>query len=516
MPESLPWTDTNGDKREGALEQADAAVVEARRLIDKCGPVSTVDGELMAGGVRLANDMRIVDAIKSELGFGCTIFHGNVRVATTAVAAGGVDRAIGTAANDEITQRVFRSGQSFRGTTRTIGKDWVIVYVPLREHTGKIVGMIAAYRELFDFLEDATALDVPEAILLHNGAGRILDVNRAACDMLGFAREDLLRLRLQQFTVGQTIDWSRAADQQAAVETFWRRADKHLFAVELSVCRAPANAAAPLLSIARDFTERYKARRKLRELNEELKQTNARLRVAERKALEASETKSGFLANMSHELRTPLNAILGYSEMMIEDATKVSAGELVPDLERVHGAGAHLLALINNILDIAKIEAGRMDVLVEAFNLSTMLTQTSAALLPLIRANDNRLVVQVEPSVGTVFSDKTKVTQCVFNMVSNAAKFTAGGTLTVHAWRNASTILISVKDTGIGMTPEQLSRVFDEFQQAEASTTRDYGGTGLGLALVKKLTELLGGGVTAESVKGQGSEFVLEFRDQTD
>ncbi len=237
------------------------------------------------------------------------------------------------------------------------------------------------------------------------------------------------------------------------------------------------------------------------------------LRRAKEAAEAASRAKSQFLANMSHELRTPLNAIIGYSEMLLEERAELGRPHVVSDLEKVRGAGKHLLGLINDILDISKIEAGKMDSLLEAFEVSGMITQVVATLEPLVAKNGNTLEVWAMPDLGTMHSDEVKVRQSLSNLLSNAAKFTKRGRIRLHAKRLAGGaggwLEFRVADTGIGMTLEQIARLFQPFSQADASTTRHYGGTGLGLAITRHFCRMLGGDVTVESEPGKGSTFTV-------
>jgi len=225
--------------------------------------------------------------------------------------------------------------------------------------------------------------------------------------------------------------------------------------------------------------------------------------------------KSEFLANMSHELRTPLNAIIGYSEMLEEEAEDLGHNTFIPDLQKIHGAGKHLLSLINNILDLSKIEAGKMDLYLENFEITPMIQEVFATVKPLIDKNANTLQVRCADDLGTMRSDLTKVRQALFNLLSNASKFTQRGTITLRAGRENANggewISFSVCDTGIGMTPEQTSKLFQAFTQADASTTRKYGGTGLGLAISRKFCQMMGGDITVESALGQGSTFTVRL-----
>ena len=245
----------------------------------------------------------------------------------------------------------------------------------------------------------------------------------------------------------------------------------------------------------------------------ELGEKEERLRQAKEAAEAASTAKSSFLANMSHELRTPLNAIIGYSEMLLEEAEELGQPELKPDLDKVRGAGKHLLGLINDILDLSKIEAGKMDVFAEQFDVAAMLAEVQATIEPLVARNGNTLEVLASPGLGEMHSDQVKVRQVLFNLLSNAAKFTKGGRITLEARRLAGgdgdRLEFKVSDTGIGMTAEQTARLFQAFSQADASTTRHYGGTGLGLAITRHFCRMLGGDVTVASEPGKGSAFTI-------
>jgi signal transduction histidine kinase/DNA-binding response OmpR family regulator len=238
------------------------------------------------------------------------------------------------------------------------------------------------------------------------------------------------------------------------------------------------------------------------------------LAITRDKALEANRAKSTFLANMSHELRTPLNAIIGYSEMLQEEAEDLGYGDFTPDLDKIRKAGQHLLGVINDILDLSKIEAGRMELYLETFSLPSLVEEITTTIQPVIEKNSNRLDVQLQEPLGTMHSDITKMRQIVFNLLSNAAKFTTEGTVTLAIRRvmrgSEDWIDIRVSDTGIGMTPEQQERVFEEFTQADSSTTRRYGGTGLGLPISRHFAQMMGGDILVDSEVGKGSTFIVQ------
>jgi GAF domain-containing protein/CheY-like chemotaxis protein/HAMP domain-containing protein len=229
----------------------------------------------------------------------------------------------------------------------------------------------------------------------------------------------------------------------------------------------------------------------------------------------ASRHKSEFLANMSHELRTPLNAIIGYSEMLQEEAEDLGADGFIPDLKKINAAGKHLLELINAVLDLSKIEAGKMELFLETFSVPTLMHDIGAVIQPLAQKNSNRLEVRCDESAGTMRADLTKVRQALFNLLSNACKFTDHGVVSASAGREAADgrdwITFRVSDTGIGMTPEQMTKLFQEFSQADVSTSRKYGGTGLGLALSRRLCRMMGGDITVASEAGRGSTFTMRL-----
>ncbi len=230
-----------------------------------------------------------------------------------------------------------------------------------------------------------------------------------------------------------------------------------------------------------------------------------------RQLAEASQHKSQFLANMSHELRTPLNAIIGVTEMLREDAEALKQ-DLEP-LDRVLGAARHLLALINDILDLSKIEAGRMELQLEDFVLAPLIAHVLKTIEPLAAKNANQVAVNCDASIGMLHADQMRLRQALLNLLSNANKFTDHGTITIDARQSEKDgqkwVTIAVADTGIGMTPEQMSKLFQEFSQADASTTRKYGGTGLGLAISKRFCQMMGGDITVESKPGKGSTFTI-------
>ncbi|OQX03836.1 MAG: hypothetical protein BWK80_54835, partial [Desulfobacteraceae bacterium IS3] len=271
---------------------------------------------------------------------------------------------------------------------------------------------------------------------------------------------------------------------------------RYMFSTASPIFDSQGNITGAIESI-RDITER-----KILEEN---------LNHAKEDAEAANKAKSTFLANMSHELRTPLNAIIGYSEMLEEDAEDSDNEEIIPDLQKINSAGKHLLGLINDILDLSKIEAGKMTLLMETFDAAKLIDEISAMVQPLISKNSNILKLGCADNIGSIYADQTKVRQVLFNLLSNASKFTEKGTITLEVRRSETQMIFQVRDTGIGMTPEQLGRLFQAFSQAEDSTAKKYGGTGLGLVISRKFCQMMGGDITVESEPGQGSVFTVQL-----
>ena len=237
------------------------------------------------------------------------------------------------------------------------------------------------------------------------------------------------------------------------------------------------------------------------------------LRVTQKQAEAATRAKSDFLASMSHELRTPLNAIILYSELLQEEAADRAQTESIPDLQRIQGSGKHLLELINGILDLSKIEAGKMTLSLEQIDVKSMVAEVFDTLGPILRQKNNTVTVRCSPDLDLMYADLMKTRQILVNLLSNAAKFTRDGAITLEVspvtFDGTPAVAFTIADTGVGMTADQTARIFDPFTQADVTTTRKYGGTGLGLAIVSRFCQLMGGRVSVQSAPGQGSRFTV-------
>ncbi len=347
-----------------------------------------------------------------------------------------------------------------------------------------------------------------ESLIIIEPNDTIQLANHATCALLGYSLDELVGKSSSKFVLEpDTLQSTSLHDLIARgpikeVEKTYLSKDGRKIPVSLSSSALKGvDGTECFICVAHDLTRRKEYEEKLHE--------------AKKAAEEANQTKSRFLASMSHELRTPLNAIIGYSEMLIEEAEDVSQKDSIPDLEKILMSGKHLLALINDILDISKIEAGKMELHPENIDITSMIHDIVNTTQTIVKKNANTLEVICPKDIGVMLADITRVRQIVLNLISNACKFTKEGVITfnvnLETGKQEERIVLSVSDTGIGMTSEQMSKIFQEFSQADTSTTRDYGGSGLGLAITKQLCQLMGGDISVQSEPGKGSTFTVHL-----
>ena len=385
-------------------------------------------------------------------------------------------------------------------------------------------------------------LDVAlDCVILMDESGRIVQFNPAAERTFGYSAAEAVGTPLAELIVPQEhvgsdreglvryLTNGPTAVLNRRLELSAVRKGGEIFPVEVAIAPISAEGAAMFAGYMRDITERRQAETALAVYTRDLEQAhdterqNAeqlaklvdQLRVTQGQAEAATRAKSDFLASMSHELRTPLNAIILYSELLQEEADEHDTERSVADLQKIQSAGKHLLDLINGILDLSKIEAGKMTLSLERFEIRAMLDDLLDTVGPLVEQRSNVLTVNCGDDVGSMVADFMKVRQILLNLLSNAGKFTRDGAISLDVQRvtvgGRALVRFTVTDTGVGMTSQQSDKVFDPFTQADVTTTRKYGGTGLGLAIVSRFCQLMGGSVGVESRPGHGSSFFIHL-----
>jgi PAS domain S-box-containing protein len=438
---------------------------------------------------------------------------------------------------------IIRSGKPLLGKEeRALHKDtnehrWHSTSkIPLIDAQGKVTGIVGISRDVTDQKLAEDKLRSSEVLFrsiweyssdgmrLTDQHGIILNVNLSFCAMMGVSREEIIGKPMSEVydpSIKDTV-MKRLAERlsedhiEARMERELILRNGRTISVEVSnSVIARENGESAVLSIFRDVTERKKAERKIKEQIAVIENQNIELANARDLATEASKTKSAFLANMSHELRTPLNAIIGYSEMLIEEMGDVGKTGYEGDLEKIRMAGKNLLGLINEVLDLSKIESGKMELYLEEFDLKILVEEVVSTAQPLLGKNENALVLKMGDELPIVRLDFTKIRQILFNLISNASKFTDHGTITLTVGvvsggdPSSTKIILKVSDTGIGLTEEQKTKLFKEFSQADSATARKYGGTGLGLAITKRFCEMMNGSIDVDSSPNKGTTFTL-------
>ena len=395
--------------------------------------------------------------------------------------------------------------------------------VPFRDNAGKIDGILGISRDMTErhAAEEAHKASLERFRVLFEESSdahlilvgnKVVECNTAALEMLHCKdKNDLLSRQPStlspefqpdgQSSVEKAAQMDAIARKQGSHRFDWihRRVDGEDFPVQVTLTHIIMDGQPAVLGVWNDLSEH--------------KAAEEALRKARKAADAANQAKSEFLANMSHELRTPMNAVLGYSEMLMEEAEEAGQEEFIPDLQKINQAGSHLLSLINDVLDVAKIESGKMEVFAEEFSVEDLIDQIAGTAEPLMLDNNNRFEIERGDNLGKAQQDATKLQQSLLNLLSNAAKFTQGGTITLRVERESEGdwLVFSVIDTGIGIAQDKLDEVFEEFSQADNSTTREYGGTGLGLTISRRFCQMMGGDMTVTSELEVGSTFTIRL-----
>jgi signal transduction histidine kinase/CheY-like chemotaxis protein len=489
--------------------------------------------DLRFGATPVSARADLVAAVSEQMGATATVFVASgdrfLRLVTT-VRRGDGSLAVGTELDPSgEPYKALRRGRLYLGVTLIFGNPYFAAYQPIRDRSGQVIGAfyagypIATLGEIGRSVRDTRILDNGFVALEDARGVRHFQSSHVPAqtvrDLLDgpAARKPGSALWRQD---GYEISRRRFVPWNASILTakYLPDLDRLSLKLSLGVLGLTAVMIVAVLALSWLFSQRLTraliAGKIARQRAEEQEQ---RALAARLEAEEANQAKSTFLANMSHELRTPMNAIIGYSEMLIEEAEDLEPAEFVPDLQKIQAAGQHLLGLINDVLDLSKIEAGKMTLYLESFDLAATVKDVLATVKPLLAKNGNQLVLHCPADIGTVHADLTKLRQCLLNLLSNASKFTDHGTITLTVQPASlagpsgpiEAIELAVADTGIGMTPEQMGKLFETFSQADSSTTRKYGGTGLGLAISRRFSRLMGGDISVTSSPGEGSTFTI-------
>jgi PAS domain S-box-containing protein len=520
---------------QAALERVNTDMRVAWSILRAKGATFRVEnGTLFAGSYAINGNNAVVDEVKGLVGGTATVFMGDTRVSTNVMTAG--HRAIGTKlARGPVYDAIFSAKTPYRGEADILGATYMTAYDPILDQSGAVIGVLyvgvrrAAFLRTANTAEWAVLLTTlagaafslglnfvlarrsltdqarqlldgsPLAVFILSEDGSILYANQKAFALFGLTTAGSGR-RAEDLYVDPNqrrsfMDTYLKTGALRGAEAHYKKTDGTPFWALVTWERMVYDNQPAMVSWIYDISERKAAEAVMAQARE----------LAER----ANQTKSEFLANMSHELRTPLNAIIGYAQLLQEDMEDAGQEAALPDLKRIESAGKHLLQLINDILDLSKIEAGRMEVYLEPVNLQRLLDELQSLSSPLATKRGNRLEFSLPPDAPILRTDYTKLKQSLLNLLSNGCKFTQDGVVRLDVSLPPNQVVFRVSDSGIGMTEEQLGRLFQAFAQADASTTREYGGTGLGLAITRRLCRLLGGDVTVESTPGQGSVFTI-------
>lgn len=443
-----------------------------------------------------------------------------VRVATTIQDQQG-DSAVGTILDPEgfVLPKLLQ-GEEFKGIARILGTVYYTRYAPIFNRNGDVIG---AWYVGYQIASVATAMrnSIINADLRANTHLLILDAD----DQIGYSSEETPRNVLQGVKqINDSIDSIQRTTRYSSVlsgikyEFIPFKPWGYQIVTASSLGRDNSLAIRMSLGIfAIQFLVAIAVVLLTWIFSQRLAKALAEGNQARLQSEEANRAKSAFLANMSHELRTPMNAIIGYSEILIEECEEMEPEEIEQDLEKILSSAKHLLGLINDVLDLSKVEAGKMSIFLESVILKTLMNDVIVTLKPLADKNKNNLIVDMD-GLGDdcVKTDVTRLKQIILNLASNACKFTSEGTVSITLklepdTESKSLLVVAIHDTGIGMTPGQMKRLFEDFAQADVSTTREYGGTGLGLSLSQRFCRMMGGEIAVDSVKDEGSTFTVSL-----
>ncbi len=378
----------------------------------------------------------------------------------------------------------------------------------LRDPAGHVIGAIGILRDMRELdkarsYAESLIKNAPDPVFVSNLEGKILQANDAVSELLGFRPDELIEQSLSRFISPEETREFTAALREVVEKGVTRNARLNPRSasgeiipttLNASALRDPAGHVIGAIGILRDMRELDKAREA---------------------AEVANRAKSQFLANISHELRTPLNAIILYTELLQDEATDRDWQEFLPDLRKIHAGAKHLQALINDVLDLSKIESGKMELFLESIDVPTLIQEVVTTIQPLAEKNSNELQVNCPSDIGAMHADATKVRQSLFNLLSNACKFTERGTVRLKVCREpgpgADWIVFEVADTGIGIPPEQMGKLFEAFFQASPAAKQKFGGTGLGLVIMRRFCQLMGGEIDVASKPDRGSTFTIRL-----